>query len=138
VNKFECISRVVESVVEEPSKVLVDRQRYVELITFSVILEGHVLIEGVPGVAKTLTAKTIAKLPNLTFSRIQCTVDILPSDIIGTKIFNQKTSDFELRLGPIYSNIALVDEINRASPQGAVSIVRGYAGAAGHYRWGDC
>jgi MoxR-like ATPase len=110
-------SRVVKSVVEESSKVLVDRQRYVELITFSVILEGHVLIEGVPGIAKTLTAKTIAKLLNLTFSRIQCTVDTLPSDIIGTKIFNQKTSDFELRLGPIYSNIVLVDEINRASPR---------------------
>jgi len=110
-------SRVVESVVEESSKVLVDRQRYVELITFSIILEGHVLIEGIPGIAKTLTAKTIAKLLNLTFSRIQCTVDILPSDIIGTKIFNQKTSDFELRLGPIYSNIVLVDEINRASPR---------------------
>jgi len=110
-------SRIVDGVVEESSKVLVGRQKYVELITFSIILEGHVLIEGIPGIAKTLTAKTIAKLLNLTFSRIQCTVDILPSDIIGTKIFNQKTSNFELRLGPIYANIVLVDEINRASPR---------------------
>jgi MoxR-like ATPase len=110
-------NRIVERVVEESSKVLVDRQRHVELITFAVILEGHVLIEGIPGIAKTLTAKTIAKLLNLSFSRVQCTVDMLPSDIIGTRIYNPKTGSFELRLGPIYSNIVLVDEINRASPR---------------------
>ncbi len=110
-------SRVVQRVVEESSKVLVDRVSYVELITFSIIFEGHVLIEGIPGIAKTLTAKTISKLLNLSFSRIQCTVDILPSDIIGTRVYNQKTGEFELRLGPIYSNVVLVDEINRASPR---------------------
>ncbi|MEM3974238.1 MAG: AAA family ATPase [Ignisphaera sp.] len=110
-------SKIVQRVVEESSKVLVDRSSYVELITFSIIFEGHVLIEGIPGIAKTLTAKTVARLLNLSFSRIQCTVDILPSDIIGTRIFNQKTGEFELRLGPIHSNVVLVDEINRASPR---------------------
>ncbi|MEM1683432.1 MAG: AAA family ATPase [Desulfurococcaceae archaeon] len=70
-----------------------------------------------PGIAKTLTAKVVAKLLNLKFSRVQCTIDTLPLDIIGTKIYNQKIGDFEVRLGPIYTNILLVDEINRASPR---------------------
>jgi len=110
-------NKIIESTVLEASKVLVARENHVKLLVFSIIAEGHVLIEGVPGIAKTLTAKVVAKLLNLKFSRVQCTVDTLPSDIIGTKVFNQKTSDFEVRLGPIYTNILLVDEINRASPR---------------------
>ncbi|MEM1529220.1 MAG: AAA family ATPase [Desulfurococcaceae archaeon] len=110
-------SSIVEKVVEESSKILVGRENDVKLILFAVFAEGHALIEGMPGIAKTLTAKTVARLLDLKFSRVQCTIDILPSDIVGTKIFNQKTGDFELRLGPIYSNIVLVDEVNRASPR---------------------
>ncbi|MCC6016579.1 MAG: AAA family ATPase [Desulfurococcaceae archaeon] len=111
------LSKIVEFVVSEASKVLVARENHVKLLVFSVIAEGHVLIEGVPGIAKTLTAKVVAKLLNLKFSRVQCTIDTLPSDIIGTKVFNQKIGDFEVKLGPIYTNILLVDEINRASPR---------------------
>ncbi|MEM1801334.1 MAG: MoxR family ATPase [Desulfurococcaceae archaeon] len=108
---------IVEKVREESSKVLVGREKDVKLILFAVFAEGHALVEGIPGIAKTLTTKVVARLLDLKFSRIQCTVDTLPSDIIGTRVFNQKTGDFELRLGPIYSNIVLVDEINRASPR---------------------
>ncbi|ADM28286.1 ATPase associated with various cellular activities AAA_3 [Ignisphaera aggregans DSM 17230] len=111
------LGSIVSKVVEEASKILVSRETHVMLLLLSMIAEGHVLIEGVPGIAKTLTAKVIAKLTNLSFSRIQCTLDILPADVIGTKIYNQKLGDFEIKLGPIYANIVLVDEINRASPR---------------------
>lgn len=111
------LSKVVDAVISEASKVLVAREEHVKLLLFSIFAEGHVLIEGVPGIAKTLTAKVVTKLLNLKFARVQCTVDTLPSDIIGTRIYNQKTGDFEVRLGPIYTNILLVDEINRASPR---------------------
>ncbi len=111
------LQRIVERVVEESSKVLVAREKDVELIILTIVANGHALIEGIPGIAKTLTAKVVAKLMNLRFSRIQCTPDLLPADVIGTKIFNQKTGEFELRLGPIYANLVLVDEINRASPR---------------------
>jgi len=111
------LSRIVEKIVGEASKVLVARESHVKLLLLAIFAEGHVLIEGVPGIAKTLTAKVVSKLLNMRFSRVQCTIDTLPSDIIGTKIFNQKTGDFELRLGPVYTNILLVDEINRASPR---------------------
>ncbi|MEM0372007.1 MAG: MoxR family ATPase [Ignisphaera sp.] len=110
-------SKIIKNVVEESAKVLVAREKHVAMIVFSVIAEGHVLIEGVPGIAKTLTAKVVAKLLNLKFSRVQCTIDTLPSDIIGSKVYNQKIGDFETKIGPIFTNILLVDEINRASPR---------------------
>ncbi|MEM2008066.1 MAG: MoxR family ATPase [Ignisphaera sp.] len=110
-------SKIIKNVVEESAKVLVAREKHVTMIVFSVIAEGHVLIEGVPGIAKTLTAKVVAKLLNLKFSRVQCTIDTLPSDIIGSKVYNQKIGDFETKIGPIFTNILLVDEINRASPR---------------------
>uniref|UniRef100_A0A7C5YZ90 MoxR family ATPase n=1 Tax=Ignisphaera aggregans TaxID=334771 RepID=A0A7C5YZ90_9CREN len=109
--------KVLSRVIEESSKVLVNREEHVKLIIFTIIAGSHALIEGIPGIAKTLTAKVVAKLLNLKFSRIQCTLDILPSDIIGTKVYNQKTNEFEVKIGPIYANIVLVDEINRASPR---------------------
>ncbi|MEM1645760.1 MAG: MoxR family ATPase [Ignisphaera sp.] len=111
------LSKVINKVVDEASNVLVGREKHITMLVFAIVAEGHVLIEGVPGIAKTLTAKVVAKLLNLKFSRVQCTIDTLPSDIIGTKIYNQKIGDFEVRLGPIYTNILLVDEINRASPR---------------------
>jgi MoxR-like ATPase len=109
--------KVLSKVIEESSKVLVNREEHVKLIIFTIIAGSHALIEGIPGIAKTLTVKVVAKLLNLRFSRIQCTLDILPSDIIGTKVYNQKTNEFEVKIGPIYANIVLVDEINRASPR---------------------
>jgi len=86
----------------------------IELLIAAILADGHVLIEGVPGVAKTLTAKLLAKTMSVGFSRIQFTPDLMPSDIIGTSIYNLKTSEFEFKYGPLFSNIILIDEINRA------------------------
>lgn len=115
--------RILSRVVEESTRVLVNREEHVKLILFTVVADGHALIEGVPGIAKTLTAKVIAKLLDLKFSRIQCTLDLLPSDVIGTKIYNQKSGEFEVRVGPIYANIILVDEINRATPRAQAALL---------------
>lgn len=101
----------------EVGKVIVGKQEAVKMILASLLAGGHVLLEGVPGVAKTTMAKALANSMNLSFQRIQFTPDLLPSDIIGTYIFNQKMSDFEMRQGPIFGNIVLADEINRASPK---------------------
>lgn len=99
------------------NKVVVDMDDTKEELFAALISTGHILLEGPPGIAKTTLAKTFASLLDLRFSRIQFTPDLLPADIIGTKIYNQKTGEFETRLGPIYSNIVLADEINRASPK---------------------
>ncbi len=111
------VKNIVDSVVREASKVLVEREKDVKLITLAIIAGGHVLVEGIPGIAKTLTAKTIAKLMNLKYSRIQLTPDLLPADIVGTKVYNQKTGEFNIVVGPINANLVLADEINRASPR---------------------
>jgi len=111
------VKNIVDLVVREASKVLVEREKDVKLITLAIIAGGHVLVEGIPGIAKTLTAKTVAKLMNLRYSRIQLTPDLLPADIIGTKIYNQKTGEFDIVVGPINANLVLADEINRASPR---------------------
>lgn len=95
-------------------KVIVGQERMVELLITAILADGHVLIEGVPGVAKTLTAKLISKVIDADFSRIQFTPDLMPSDVLGTSIFNMKTTEFEFKAGPIFSNIILIDEINRA------------------------
>jgi len=108
---------ISKSIIDNVSKVIVGKRDVVELILASLYAGGHVLLEGVPGVAKTLIAKTIAKSMNLTFSRIQATPDLLPSDIIGTMVFDPKINDFKPRKGPIFANIVLFDEINRASPR---------------------
>jgi len=98
-------------------KVIVGRRDAVELILVALLCEGHVLIEDVPGTGKTMLAKTTAKSVSCSFQRIQCTPDLLPSDITGIHYFNQKTAEFEFRPGPIMANILLVDEINRATPR---------------------
>ncbi|MGC9121562.1 MAG: AAA family ATPase [Thermogladius sp.] len=96
---------------------LIEKEREVKLILAALIARGHVLIEGVPGVAKTTIAKIIARTLSLDFKRVQMTPDLLPMDIIGYKIFDQKTGEFKFVKGPIFTNILLVDEINRASPR---------------------
>lgn len=111
------LSKLQESVARvksELGKVIVGQQEMIELLIVSILANGHSLIEGVPGVAKTVTAKLLAKTLNVDFSRIQFTPDLMPSDILGTSIFNVKTSEFEFKKGPIFSNIILIDEINRA------------------------
>ncbi len=106
-----------ERVVSEVNKVIVGKAEEIKMIEACLIAGGHVLLEGVPGVAKTMMAKALSSSLNLEFERIQFTPDLLPSDIIGTYIFDQKSSDFKLRKGPIFGNVILADEINRASPK---------------------
>ncbi|RZN83259.1 MAG: MoxR family ATPase [Winogradskyella sp.] len=104
----------VEQIKSEIAKIIVGQNEMIELLIISILTNGHALIEGVPGVAKTVTAKLLAKTMAVDFSRIQFTPDLMPSDILGTSIFNVKTNDFEYKKGPIFSNIVLIDEINRA------------------------
>ncbi len=104
----------VAAIQAEIGKVIVGQQQTIELLLTAVLADGHVLLEGVPGVAKTLTAKLLAKTIATHFSRIQFTPDLMPSDVLGTSVFNPKQTDFVFKKGPIFSNIVLVDEINRA------------------------
>src|SRR5690349_3268344 len=104
----------IDLVRKEIAKVIVGQEAMVEMLVAAILADGHVLIEGVPGVAKTLTAKLLSKVIAADFSRIQFTPDLMPSDVLGTQVYNQKTSQFEFKSGPIFSNIVLIDEINRA------------------------
>ena len=108
------LQEAVEKIKVELGKVIVGQHDMLEMLIISILTDGHSLIEGVPGVAKTLTAKLLAKTLAVDFSRIQFTPDLMPSDILGTSIFNVKTSEFEFKQGPVFSNIVLIDEINRA------------------------
>ncbi|WP_298479370.1 MoxR family ATPase [uncultured Maribacter sp.] len=111
---LEELKTSVAQIKAELSKVIVGQKHIANLLITALLAEGHVLLEGVPGVAKTITAKLLAKSLEVDFSRIQFTPDLMPSDVLGTSIFNLKTSNFEFKKGPIFSNIILVDEINRA------------------------
>ncbi len=106
-----------DRILAEVSKVIVGKTEELKLVEACLFAGGHVLLEGVPGVAKTSMAKALASSLGLQFDRIQFTPDLLPSDIIGTYVFDQKVSDFKIRKGPIFGNIILADEINRASPK---------------------
>ncbi|HQV59243.1 MAG TPA: MoxR family ATPase [Chitinophagaceae bacterium] len=108
------LNDAVLSIRNEIKKIIVGQDEMVKLIIAALLADGHVLIEGVPGVAKTLTAKLVAKSVNVGFSRIQFTPDLMPSDVLGTPVFNPKEASFEFKKGPVFSNIVLVDEINRA------------------------
>ena len=112
--KIEKNSGFVLDLKENISEVIVGQDDLINKILISIISNGHILLEGVPGLAKTLTINTIANLINADFKRIQFTPDMLPADLLGTLIYNQKTGDFVTKKGPIFSNIILADEINRA------------------------
>ncbi len=101
-------------VKEDVGQIIVGQEKMIELLLVAILSNGHVLIEGVPGVAKTLTAKLLAKTLDLDFNRIQFTPDLMPSDILGSSIFDLKKSEFEFKKGPIFANLVLIDEINRA------------------------
>ncbi|MCU0289962.1 MAG: AAA family ATPase [Acidobacteria bacterium] len=107
-------SRVIERILAEMEKVIVGQRILLERMMISLIASGHLLLEGVPGLAKTLAIKTMAQVLDLDFRRIQFTPDLLPADLTGTLVFNPKTSEFVTRKGPIFSNLLLADEINRA------------------------
>ncbi|MDX2286037.1 MAG: MoxR family ATPase [Bacteroidia bacterium] len=95
-------------------EIVIGQQGLAELMMAAILADGHILIEGVPGVAKTLTAKAMARLLGLPFSRIQFTPDLMPSDVVGTTVFNTRTAEFEFRSGPVFAQVVLIDEINRA------------------------
>lgn len=104
----------VKGIKSEIQKVIVGQDKTIDQIIVSLLANGHILLEGVPGVAKTLSAKLLAQTIDMGFSRIQFTPDLMPSDILGTSIFNMQKSEFEFKKGPIFSNLILIDEINRA------------------------
>ncbi len=108
------LSRGVDEIRGLFSQVIVGQQKTLDLLIIALLADGHVLLEGVPGIAKTLASKLLARALSVDFSRIQFTPDLMPSDVLGTSVFNLKTSEFEFKSGPIFSNIVLIDEINRA------------------------
>ena len=108
------INAKVTKTREEIGKFVIGQRDMVDMLLVSIFSNGHVLLEGVPGVAKTLTAKVLAKTLSVNFTRIQFTPDLMPSDVIGTSVFNMKDSSFQFKQGPIFSNVVLIDEINRA------------------------
>ena len=108
------LNMAIQRVKEEIAKVIVGQTQMVDLMLAAILADGHVLIEGVPGVAKTLAAKLLAKSIDVQFSRIQFTPDLMPSDVLGTSVFNPQNGSFFYKQGPIFSNIVLIDEINRS------------------------
>jgi len=112
--KIEAESQIITLLQREISKVIVGQKQMVERMLIGLLANGHILLEGVPGLAKTLAIKTLASAINAKFSRIQFTPDLLPADLTGTMIYNQRKEEFTLRLGPIFANFILADEINRA------------------------
>ena len=101
----------------ELAKVIVGQQESMDLLLLTIVCGGHALIEGVPGVAKTLAVRTLAQLLQVRFQRVQCTPDLMPGDIVGASIFNMATSGFVLHHGPVFTDLLLVDEINRMPPR---------------------
>lgn len=114
VNNLEELREAMQRVKTEVAKVIVGQEEMVDLLLTAILADGHVLIEGVPGVAKTLTAKLIARCLDVPFSRIQFTPDLMPSDVLGTSVFNPQNGSFTFKQGPIFSNVVLIDEINRS------------------------
>jgi len=111
---LEPLRASIDKIKAEMETVIVGQHKMIDQLLVSILANGHVLIEGVPGVAKTLTAKIIAKTLSIDFSRIQFTPDLMPSDILGTSVFDLKKSEFEFKKGPVFSNLIQIDEINRA------------------------
>ncbi|HEY63959.1 MAG TPA: MoxR family ATPase [Caldilineae bacterium] len=111
------VQRIAQAVRENVGRVIVGKEDVIDLLLVALLCEGHVLLEDVPGIGKTTLAKTLARSLGCTFQRIQFTPDLLPSDITGVNVFNQKTGEFEYRPGPVMAQIVLADEINRAGPR---------------------
>ncbi|HRP95632.1 MAG TPA: MoxR family ATPase [Rhodocyclaceae bacterium] len=108
------VSTLMERILYEVKKIVVGQDHFLERVLVAVLAQGHLLVEGVPGLAKTLTVKTLAATIRGSFRRIQFTPDLVPADLVGTRIYNQKTGDFTTSLGPVFTNLLLADEINRA------------------------
>ncbi|MDP1691041.1 MAG: AAA family ATPase [Burkholderiaceae bacterium] len=113
-DKAESTATLMERILYETKRVVVGQDRFLERVLVALLAQGHLLVEGVPGLAKTLTVKTLARTVRGSFKRIQFTPDLVPSDLVGTRIYNQKTGEFGTSLGPVFANLLLADEINRA------------------------
>jgi MoxR-like ATPase len=111
---LDVVTEAVDKIKSELNQIVFGQDEVIDLILIGLLSDGHVLIEGVPGVAKTMMSKLMGKILDLKFKRIQFTPDLMPSDVLGTSVFNPKTLDFEYKQGPVFGNIVLVDEINRA------------------------
>jgi len=107
-------AQLMEQILYEVKRIVVGQDRFLERVMVAMLAQGHLLVEGVPGLAKTLTVKTLASTVQGRFKRIQFTPDLVPADLVGTRIYNQKTGDFSTALGPVFTNLLLADEINRA------------------------
>lgn len=121
------IHDVTTKIKQEVGKVIVGQEETLELLLVGLFSGGHVLLEDVPGTGKTVLAKSLAASVGAAFSRIQCTPDLLPTDVVGTTVYNQKTSDFEFRQGPLFSQLVLADEINRAIPRTQAALLEAMA-----------
>ncbi|MEX2600947.1 MAG: MoxR family ATPase [Balneolaceae bacterium] len=110
----ETVTRLTEKLLYEVKKVVVGQDHFLERVLVAILAQGHLLVEGVPGLAKTLTIKTLARTIRGKYRRIQFTPDLVPADLVGTRIYNQKSGDFSTSLGPVFTNLLLADEINRA------------------------
>src|SRR5882724_3835730 len=110
----ETSASLMEQVLYEVKKIVVGQDRFLERVLVALLARGHLLVEGVPGLAKTLTVNTLAEVIGGSFKRIQFTPDLVPADLVGTRMYNQKTGDFSTLLGPVFCNLLLADEINRA------------------------
>jgi len=108
------VSSLMERILYEVKRIIVGQDHFLERVLVAILAQGHLLVEGVPGLAKTLTVKTLARTIHGTFRRIQFTPDLVPADLVGTRIYNQKTGDFSTSLGPVFTHLLLADEINRA------------------------
>src|SRR6476660_5138676 len=107
-------AQLMEQILYEVKRVVVGQDRFLERVMVAILAQGHLLVEGVPGLAKTLTVKTLARTLRGNFKRIQFTPDLVPADLVGTRIYNQKTGDFSTSFGPVFTHLLLADEINRA------------------------
>src|SRR5499426_1944992 len=112
--RVERIPSLMQRILYEVKRIVVGQDHFLERVLVAILAQGHLLVEGVPGLAKTLTVKTLARTIRGTFKRIQFTPDLVPADLIGTRIYNQKTGEFNTSLGPVFCNLLLADEINRA------------------------
>src|SRR5690242_8358963 len=123
--ELEQVATLSERILDEVERAVVGKREVLELVLMGFLADGHVLLEDYPGLAKTLLARSFAQVTDLRFARIQFTPDLMPSDVTGSSIFNQRTGDFEFRPGPIFANLLLGDEINRAPPKTQAALLEG-------------